>query len=202
VGLDGRGSVRASRALTPIRSGEEQVAAPAQVRQGRAASLPESPLPSPRTWCNEKAPGAHRCDRPPPPRLPAEVNVRSLPADASPAGPRRPLLLIVDDEVTILEMLGLTLPVVGFDVVLASSGPEAVELYRQRAGAIDLVLLNESMPRMNGPQVLGALLRINPAVRCCFTTGETDEALLWGRAVIHKPFTLDELTAAIRAALA
>jgi CheY-like chemotaxis protein len=128
--------------------------------------------------------------------------VRSSPDDASPPSSPRPFILIVDDEQPILDMLRLILPLEGLDVVFASCGAEAVELYRQRAAAIDLVLLNVNMPRMNGPQTLAALLRINPTLRCCFTTGDRNETVLWGRPVIHKPFTIGELTAAIRAALA
>jgi DNA-binding NtrC family response regulator len=84
----------------------------------------------------------------------------------------------------------------GFGVRVAASGREAVEADREQWRAIDLVLLDILMPGgLDGVQTLAALQDINPAVRCCFMSGETGcypwHDLLAGGAldVLLKPFT-------------
>jgi CheY-like chemotaxis protein len=76
-----------------------------------------------------------------------------------------------------------------------------VELYRQKAEAIDLVLLDVKMPGMTGPQTLAALRQLNPDVRCCFTTGFTCEPLPAGLPVLRKPYSVGELASLLATAL-
>ena len=84
-----------------------------------------------------------------------------------------PQILVVDDEAGIRTLLELALPSQGFGVRLAGSGPEAVAVYREHGGDIDLVLMDVRMPGMDGVQTLKALQKINPQVRCCLMSGET-----------------------------
>src|SRR5581483_9411212 len=85
----------------------------------------------------------------------------------------KPRVLVVEDERAVLQMLDVALRHYGFRVTLAASGEEAVELYRQNHGKIDVVLLDVQMPGMDGPATLAALQKINAGVRCCFMSGHT-----------------------------
>src|SRR2546423_1895162 len=111
-----------------------------------------------------------------------------------------PAVLIADDERSVLMLFARVLRRAGVAVRAASSGREAVEVYRQDPAGIGLVLLDVRMPDQNGPYTLAALQSINPAVRCCFMTGQSpsqsDEDLLrkGAVAVLKKPVSLDDLT--------
>jgi CheY-like chemotaxis protein len=78
----------------------------------------------------------------------------------------------VDDDPVILELLKLTLRLHGFTVWLATSGQEALELYRQHFAEIAALLLDVRMPGWDGPETLKAVQTVNPAVRFCFMTGD------------------------------
>jgi len=87
--------------------------------------------------------------------------------DTLPHVPRRPVILVVDDEARIRAWLGVALPQNGFSVKLAAGGQEAVDSYRNNP-TIALVLLDVLMPGMDGPRTLQALQTVNPKVCCCF----------------------------------
>jgi CheY-like chemotaxis protein len=89
----------------------------------------------------------------------------------------------------------MTLRQHGFQAVwLATDGAEALDIYRRHRRAIDVVLVDVRMPRLDG-----CLRKMNPEVRCCFMTGEiggyTEAELLAQGAVrvIRKPFRLTAL---------
>jgi CheY-like chemotaxis protein len=88
--------------------------------------------------------------------------------DTLPHVPRKPLILIVDDEARVRAWLGVALPQNGFEVKLAAAGQEAVDIYQNLSSSISLVLLDVLMPGMDGPRTLQALQAINPKVCCCF----------------------------------
>lgn len=77
-------------------------------------------------------------------------------------------VLVVDDEPSLLKMLDLALRQAGFSVLLAASGREAIELYRNHHRTISVVLLDVQMPMPDGVPTLAALQRINPHICCCF----------------------------------
>lgn len=112
----------------------------------------------------------------------------------------RPGILIVEDDADILAMLGMILEMQGFAVWKASDGVKALATYRLQETVIDLVLLDVQMPGLNGVQTFTALQAINPAVRCCFMTGEsnTRELLALGAVqVFAKPFSSFETARAL-----
>jgi CheY-like chemotaxis protein len=90
----------------------------------------------------------------------------------------------VDDEAAVLRTLARALPPGGLGVRVAGGGREAVEVYREHWRSIDLVLLDVLMPDMDGLATLAALRQINPAVRCCFMSGQTT------RCPVHKLLAL------------
>jgi len=114
---------------------------------------------------------------------------------------------VVDDEDLICNLARVVLTRWGYRVVTASSGEEAVALYRDQGTEIDMVLLDFTMPRMNGLQVLRILQTMDPEVRVIFSSGHTthsdsDRLLAAGaRAFVAKPYRVEELVRRVRQVL-
>jgi CheY-like chemotaxis protein len=114
-------------------------------------------------------------------------------------------VLVVDNHLGVLTMLETVLRHFGLVVLFADAGEAAVEVFRQHAQTVAVVLLEVQMSGLDGPQTLAALRQIDPHVRCCFmsaSTGKyTDEELLaMGAAhVFDKPFrSIPELAGTLR----
>jgi CheY-like chemotaxis protein len=111
-----------------------------------------------------------------------------------------PGVLVVDDEHLLRNMVQRGLERDGFNVWTASSGSEAIRLYRKHRDRIAVVLRDVRMPRLDGPQTLKALRKLNPAVRACFMSGDTgaydaEELRQCGAAcIVAKPFILEDLS--------
>jgi CheY-like chemotaxis protein len=105
---------------------------------------------------------------------------------------RPPLALVVDDDPDVRGMLALALRRLGFEVLAAGGGEEALRLYRGRRA--DVVLCDVVMPGMDGPAALEALQAHDPGVRCVFMSGHSaghtaGRLLELGAAgVVEKPF--------------
>jgi two-component system, cell cycle sensor histidine kinase and response regulator CckA len=65
----------------------------------------------------------------------------------------------------------------GFQVLLASDGQEAVEVFEREAGRVDLVILDLTMPRLSGREALRRLRQLDPAVRVVFASGHSADRL-------------------------
>jgi CheY-like chemotaxis protein len=121
-------------------------------------------------------------------------------ADGS-ESPRRPVILVVDDDDSVRALLQRGLQLAGFEVCLAKNGREAVAFYRKHGAGIDLVLLDVRMPELDGTQTLAALRKENPTLRCCFISGHsgtyTREQLLslGAEHYFNKPVSLQDLAA-------
>jgi PAS domain S-box-containing protein len=115
-------------------------------------------------------------------------------------------ILVVDDEEGVRRVAGRTLERAGYSVLLAEDGPRGVELFRTRRGGIDAVLLDLTMPDMNGHQVLEALRNLDPAVRVILSSGfsELDLASRGEAAVgvfLQKPYLASELIGKVKEVL-
>lgn len=116
-------------------------------------------------------------------------------------------ILLVDDEEMIREVGQMMLEHLGFAVITASSGREAIQKYRQQEDDIDLILLDMIMPEMTGSQTFDQLKAINPEVRVLLTSGysadgQAADILRRGcRGFIQKPFRVDALSGKIQDAL-
>ncbi len=116
-------------------------------------------------------------------------------------------VLVVDDEDAVREVLGLFLEQAGFRVLSARDGVEAVEVYRERMGEIDAVVLDLTMPRMDGVEAYAALRRIRSDVPVLLTSGYTEEELAtrFGdglpAAFVQKPCRARDLIRGVRIAL-
>ncbi|MFW5750219.1 MAG: hybrid sensor histidine kinase/response regulator [Planctomycetota bacterium] len=109
-------------------------------------------------------------------------------------------VLVVDDEEVIRCTAEEMLATLGYEVLLAEDGQEAVELFREHGTRIDVVLLDMVMPRLGGAETFQAIRAMDPAARIVvssgFTRGAAVEALreegLAG--YVKKPFTIAELS--------
>jgi two-component system, OmpR family, response regulator len=117
----------------------------------------------------------------------------------------RARLLVIDDELTILELLSESLRFAGFDVVSAANGTEAVRAAaRERP---DLVLLDVMLPDGDGFEVLRQIRARGPRIPVIFLSarGTVHDRVagltLGGDDYIAKPFSLDEVLARIQAVL-
>ena len=113
---------------------------------------------------------------------------------------QRPLVLVVDDEALVRSATRRILSRSGHEVLTASDGFEALELYRENAGRIGCVLLDLTMPRMDGIETLAGLRCIDPAVKVLIVSGLQQselearfEAIEQPTGFIRKPFRLEAL---------
>ncbi len=116
-------------------------------------------------------------------------------------------ILIVEDEGGIRALVRKILRRQGYHVLEASNGEEALDVLREHAGTIDLLLTDVMMPGMNGVDLSYRAVEVQPAIRVLFVSGYTDESLLeagrfpQGTAFLQKPFTLGGLLGKVREVL-
>jgi two-component system cell cycle sensor histidine kinase/response regulator CckA len=117
-------------------------------------------------------------------------------------------VLLVDDELLVRELGRRMLGSLGFRVDLAQDGQQALELIRANTERYCAVLLDVTMPEMDGLECLDQLRKICPELPVVITSGLGEQALrvrcadLPAQALLPKPFRLKALSTALRAALA
>jgi two-component system OmpR family response regulator len=119
--------------------------------------------------------------------------------------PRRGTLgiLLADDDTALTGLMERGLRPHGFTVWRATSGEQAVELYREHHTRIGLVLLDVEIPGLEGPPTLATLREINPNVRCCILStptsrySEQDLRKQGASRILKKPFRLLEVARVI-----
>jgi PAS domain S-box-containing protein len=113
-------------------------------------------------------------------------------------------ILMVDDEEMILDVGKRMLNELGYVLLTAKSGQEAIEIYRGNANRIDLVILDMIMPEMDGGETFNKLREINPQVNVLLSSGysvdgQASEILKRGcSGFIQKPFDLKKLSRKVR----
>jgi len=124
---------------------------------------------------------------------------------ASTAAGDRPLALVVDDVALIRIPTRKQLEKIGFSVLEAGDGSEALQTYRRHADAIELVVTDLQMPHMTGLDLITALRTARTTAALVVMTGKLDghatAALreLQVDFVLLKPFTAEQLKIAIEA---
>ncbi|MER7440640.1 MULTISPECIES: response regulator transcription factor [Micromonospora] len=114
-------------------------------------------------------------------------------------------LLVVEDDPNILELLSASLRFAGFDVATATSGSTALTAAKDHRP--DLVVLDVMLPDLDGFEVIRMLREAGTRTPVVFLTARdaTDDKIrgltLGGDDYVTKPFSLEELTARIRAVL-
>ncbi|MBP9020800.1 MAG: response regulator [Syntrophobacterales bacterium] len=121
--------------------------------------------------------------------------------------PGKETILLVDDEEVVTNVVREMLESLGYTVISALNGKDALELYRQDWDRIDLVILDMIMPQMSGYEVFEALKALNPKVKVILATGysmkeQAAKIMERGcRAFMQKPFSIQELSNKIRTVL-
>ena len=117
-----------------------------------------------------------------------------------PASPLR--ILVAEDESALLEVTTEVLGRAGFEVVQAENGALALERFAEAPDSFALVILDFSMPIMDGAQCLASLREIRPEVKVLLTSGHghledtLDPSLLAG--CLQKPYRIHELIDAVK----
>jgi len=112
-------------------------------------------------------------------------------------------ILLVDDEESLVALGAQMLEHLGFSVLTAADGLQAVEQYREKGNTIDLVLMDLTMPHMDGAEAFGELRRLNPDVRVVLASGYSNEEVAVRFAgkgfsgVLQKPYNLSSLREAL-----
>ena len=119
----------------------------------------------------------------------------------------RKTILWVDDEEIALEVWSQMLEKLGYSVLQARYGIEALEIFKKRQKSISLVILDMRMPGMSGCEVFDRLKKIQPDVKIIIVSGFMEEYDLCEISTrnfdgyINKPFKLKELSEKIEEVL-
>jgi PAS domain S-box-containing protein len=139
------------------------------------------------------------------PRLEQAATVAAAGPAEVPRGNER--VLLVDDEPLVRTAHRRVLQSLGYTVTEARDGQEALELLRAAPGAFDLVLTDQSMPRLSGADLARVLLAEQPSARVILCTGYSDAIdeegarILGVKALLEKPIDRSTLAVAVRKAL-
>ncbi|MDA1044508.1 MAG: response regulator, partial [Verrucomicrobia bacterium] len=124
------------------------------------------------------------------------------------AGTRmRGTVLVVDDEVTVRNVAKNMLTLLGLRVITAIDGRDAVQRYEEIEEDIACVLLDLTMPHMNGEEAFDALYKLDPSIRVIISSGYAEEEIAHrfeGRAIagfIKKPYEIDALRDTVHRAI-
>ena len=113
----------------------------------------------------------------------------------------KPKILVVDDEESVRRFVDRVLHEAGYDTVLASDGPEAIEAAAR--GSFDLLLTDVLMPQMTGDELARRLRLSDPSLKILYLTGYSDrlfkdKVTLWeDEAFLDKPCTVKSLMEAV-----
>jgi two-component system CheB/CheR fusion protein len=136
---------------------------------------------------------------------PAKAVARSTPGEATWRG--QGTVLIVDDEDAFRAPLKQMLGRLGFRVLEAADGRSGVEAFRAAANQIDVVLLDLTMPHMDGAQTFHELRKLRPSARVILMSGYDERQTMEGFAAqglagfLQKPFHYADLTETLRKVL-
>jgi CheY-like chemotaxis protein len=113
-------------------------------------------------------------------------------------------VLFVDDEDFVIDIGQKILNTLGYKVLLANGGKEAIEVYQNNQNKIDLIILDMIMPGTDGGEVFNAIREINPDKKVLLTSGydlngQAKSILERGcDGFIQKPFDLKKLSMKMR----
>ena len=150
------------------------------------------------------------------PPQPAGVLSVSPKAETGPAAPASPArrahpfagtVLVVEDEPSLRKVVGFALARLGYAVLTAQDGVEALEVFRQHREQICCVLCDLTMPRLDGWETLAALRKLDPNLPVILASGYSKTEVMagehaeWPQAFLSKPYESKALATAVTNAL-
>jgi PAS domain S-box-containing protein len=121
--------------------------------------------------------------------------------------PLRGLVLLVDDEEQILETTGMALDSLGFQVLVAQDGLEALDRFREYGKDLDLVIMDLTMPRLDGREAFRIMRSLDPTIPVVLSSGYSEQDSLQTfpdggpMGFLQKPYQLKDLKTVIQRAL-
>jgi CheY-like chemotaxis protein len=108
-------------------------------------------------------------------------------------------VLVVEDEKPVRDLTMRMLRQLGYSVLSAASGAEAMEISKSFSGRISLLLTDVVMPQMSGRQVADALLATRPDLKVLYLSGYTEDTVIHhgvqsGVEFLPKPFSREALS--------
>ena len=131
---------------------------------------------------------------------------RSSVAIDNPAGTKE-LILIIDDEALIVALAKRMLTDAGYRVVASTEPFQALEIFKQLKDEVDLVILDFTLPIMDGSEVFDALREIKQNVAVMLSSGFAEQEKVRGmlaqglRGFLPKPYTQEKLLTQVRSTL-
>ena len=116
-------------------------------------------------------------------------------------------ILLIDDEEMVLDVGSQMLSRLGYSVLTATSGSEAIDVFELHRDHVQLIILDLCIPDMEGKQTYLYLKGLNPCIKVLLTTGlsmdgPAKEMLAWGcNGFIQKPYRMSELSAKVQEVL-
>ena len=116
-------------------------------------------------------------------------------------------ILLVDDEDMIIDVSRQLLEKLGYTVLAASNGREAIEIYKNHLNEISLVIIDMIMPDLNGGETYDELKKINPDIKVLLASGYSLDGQAQNiidrgcNGFIQKPFNINKLSNKIRTVL-
>jgi len=131
---------------------------------------------------------------------------KAEPAPEPPVKGGNEIILVVDDEEMILNLAASILEDYGYKCLIASTGSDALKIYRQKHAEIDLAILDIVMPKMSGQMLFEEMLKIDPQVKVVMSSGFSvqDEGTMLEKGVkafIPKPYREKCLAGTVREVL-
>jgi CheY-like chemotaxis protein len=137
--------------------------------------------------------------------LPASETVDAVEMKApAPIAKGKETILLVDDEEIVLDVSREILEFLGYRVFAAANGQEAIDIFEEKKGEIDLVLLDMIMPGISGGETFDRLRQLDPAIKIILSSGysvngKAKEILDRGcQGFLQKPFHLEILSRRLR----
>jgi nitrogen-specific signal transduction histidine kinase/ActR/RegA family two-component response regulator len=141
------------------------------------------------------------------PRHRGETRLVKIEGEIEPALLGHETILLVEDELSILEMTTTILQHLGYTVLPVSTPGEAIRMVNEFIGDINLVATDVIMPEMNGRELVQRLLTIQPKMKILFMSGYaanilgSQGMLNDGSFFIQKPFSLKKIATTVRTVL-
>jgi CheY-like chemotaxis protein len=130
---------------------------------------------------------------------PLEAPKAQPPAQLAPPAIGSGTVLVVDDEDVVRNLASRSLARLGFRVLLANNGRQGVDLFREHVESIDCVLLDLTMPEMDGAETFSHMKNIRPTIPVVLSSGYDEQELnrkfngMGLAGMIQKPYTVQGL---------